>query len=111
MTEEFSKEQIQAAADYINEMVNPILFPGFVILPLFEHTLKKLKNQRSDIVSAAVIIGPGYEVKEKELKFKEKRMEALVNFLKVYLETEKDIKEIDNIKENRDKINKMFGID
>ena len=110
MSEEFSKEQIQAAADYINEMVNPILLPGIIQLPLFEHTLKKLKKQISDIVSAAAIIGTGYIIKERDLRYKEKRMEALVNFLKVYKETEKDIGEIKNIKDNQNKINEIFGI-
>ena len=111
MSEEYSTEQIQAAADYIHEMINPILILGIIQLPLFEHTLKKLKKQILDIVSAAVIIGPDYATKEKDLRVTEKRMEALVNFLKVYKETDKDMEEIKNMKSNRNKINKIFGID
>ncbi len=110
MSKEFSKEQIQAAADYINEMVNPILLPGIIQLPLFEHTLKKLKEQRSNVESAAVLIGPEYWVKSKELLYRQKRIEALVNLLKAYKETELDIAEIKQEKDNRGKINKMFGI-
>lgn len=69
-----------------------------------------LKKQRSDVESAAVIIGPGYSIKSKELLYREKRMEALVNLLKTYKETEKDIEEIRQEKDSREKINKMFGI-
>ena len=110
MSEKFSKEQIQAAADYINEMVNPILLPGMIQLPLFKHTVKKMKEQRSDVESAAVIIGPGYSKKSKELAFRIKRMDALIGLLEAYKETEKDIAEIKQIENNQDKINKMFGI-
>lgn len=110
MSEEFSKEQIQVAADYINEMVNPILLPGIMQLPLFEHTLKKLKKQISDIVSAAAIIGTDYRIKERDLKYRAKRIEALINFLKAYKETEKEIGEIKNMKDNQNKINELFGI-
>ncbi len=110
MTEEFSKEQIQGAADFINEFVNPILLPGMIQLPLFEHTVKNLKERRSDLVSAAAIVGPGYLTKEKEMNFQIKRMEALINLFKTYKETEGDIEEIKDIKKNQDKINKMFGL-
>ncbi len=111
MSEEYSKEQIQAAADYINEMLNPILLPGMIQLPLFKHTLKKMNEQRSDIESAAAIIGPGYEVKSKQLSYQAKRMKALIELLEVYIEGEKDMVDIKQMKENREKVNKMFGID
>jgi len=110
MSEEYSKEEIQSTADYINEMVNPIILPGMIRLPLFKHTLKKMNEQRSNVESAAVIIGPGYEVKSKELKYQARRMKALIELLEAYIEGEKDIADIKQMKENRDKVNKIFGI-
>ena len=106
----YSKEEIQAAADYISLMVNPIILPGLIHLEVLEHSLKRFKEMKSTIVSAAVIIGPGYLVKEKELAYKIKRTEAIVNLLKTYKESQKEIDEIENLRNGQEKINRMFRL-
>ena len=104
-----TKEEIQEVADYINGL-NPLIAMGYKFQATLEATLKSMKKQKSDVVSAAALIGQDYEIKEKDLDFRIKRMEALINLIKAYKEGDKAMGEIAEMKSNMNKINHMFGL-
>ena len=106
----FSEREIEEAANFVT-ILTPFLGSGFEHIAVLEHTLEKWEEQKSTIVSAAAIIGPGYEKKEKELEYRIEHLEALINLLKAYRKSQDTIQEISEMDEGRVKINKMFGLD
>lgn len=102
------KEDIQRVADFMNS-INPLIAMGIMKIKLFEQALKEMEDAHSTH-QAIGFIASGYEIKQKEYKFRIERMKAVVNLLKVYLESQNDIVEIESMKENHQKIEDMFGL-
>lgn len=107
---EISKKiKVQEAADYVT-MLQGFLAPGIEMLPLLEDSLKNFKRRADDIMSAAVIIGPDYETKHMDLKFRCERLEALINLLNVYKKSQETITKIAEKRRQKASVNAMFGI-
>ena len=103
-----SREDLIKITTFIDTL-NPIIGLGIINLSLFETVLKQMEDAYSTH-QAIGFIASGYEIKQKEYKFRIERMKAVVNLLKVYLESQEEIAEIELMKKQHNNIEKIFGL-
>lgn len=76
------------------DSLNPLVMLGINLIGSFEKVSANLQK-RFNVHEAIGIIDPtNYEIQQKEYKLRIKRLNAIMNLLKVYRETQETIKEI-----------------
>lgn len=90
------------------ETINPILALGITKIEIFEESLKEIEKLNITHEAIGIINSGTYEIKQKELGYRIERLRAIINLLKIYKRSEKDIEEIKQMKNTQRDIDGMF---